>query len=310
MHSTTSSFSFNDSVVNGEIPPLLQPEGPTPSPSPPSPPSPTPSPAAGQRRVGWWIHWLLMAALPIAVVFLGMGRGPFHGPALTHSVRGLLYVCSIQVAIFGILFLLAWVASRASGEQLLLGWRPGWWVVPLGLGYSFALRLALLALGLIVVAVLLLTQILSSKELEHFSRSNAPDVQALVDVSALRHNPVYLLLTLTVVSFVLAGLREELWRSAFLAGFRRLWPRFFSGHSGEMKAIVLAAMLFGAAHAIQGPLAVVMTAFLGVGLGAIMVFHRSIWPAVFAHGFFDAASIAAIPLVIDQLQKFKDAAGH
>ena len=251
-----------------------------------------------------------MAALPIAVLLLGMGRSPFRGPALTHSVNGLLYVCAIQIAIFGILFLLAWLASRASSEQLLLEWRPGFWVVPLGLGYSLALRLALMALGLILVTILLLTHIVSPKDFEHFARSNAPDVETLVDVSALRQNPMYLLLTLTLVSFVLAGFREELWRSAFLAGFRRLWPRYFSGRAGEMKAIVIAALLFGAAHAIQGPLAVIMTAVLGVGLGAIMVFHRSIWPAVFAHGFFDATSLAAIPLVIDQLHKFKDAAGH
>jgi membrane protease YdiL (CAAX protease family) len=251
-----------------------------------------------------------MAALPLAVVLLGMGRSPFHGPALTHTARGLLYVCAVQLAIFAILFVLAWVASRVSAEQLLLGWRPGVWVVPLGLGYSLALRLAILVLGMMVVAILLLSRVVSSKDLEHFSRANAPDVEALVDVAALRHDPMYLVLTLTLVSFVLAGLREELWRSAFLAGFRRLWPAHFSGRAGEMRAIVLAALLFGAAHAIQGPLAMIMTAVLGVGLGAIMVFHRSIWPAVFAHGFFDAASIAAIPLVIEQLQKFKDAAGH
>lgn len=262
------------------------------------------------RRAGWWIHLLLIAALPVAVLLLGLGHSPLHGPALTHSVPGLIYVCAVQIAIFAVLLLLAWLASRASSEELLLSWRPGFWVVPLGLAYSFALRIALLAVGLMVVMILLLTRVVSSKSLEHFSRTNAPDVEALVDVAALRHDPVYFALTLTLVSFVLGGLREELWRGAFLAGFRRLWPRHFGGRLGEMKAVLVASVLFGAAHSIQGPIAVVMTGLLGIGLGAIMVFHRSIWPAVFAHGFFDAASIAAIPLVMDQLQKLKSSTGH
>jgi membrane protease YdiL (CAAX protease family) len=33
---------------------------------------------------------------------------------------------------------------------------------------------------------------------------------------------------------------------------------------------------------------VLYAGFLGVGFGLIMIFHRSIWPAVIAHGLFDA----------------------
>src|SRR6185436_605458 len=167
------------SAVNGENPPpIIQPPSNIAAPPPPAigpepAPALAPEPPPPRRTPGWWIHWLLMAALPIAVLLLGMGRSPFRGPALTHSVNGLLYVCAIQIVIFGILFLLAWLASRASSEQLLLEWRPGFWVVPLGLGYSLALRLALMALGLILVTILLLTHIVSPKDFEHFARSNA-----------------------------------------------------------------------------------------------------------------------------------------
>jgi membrane protease YdiL (CAAX protease family) len=112
-----------------------------------------------------------------------------------------------------------------------------------------------------------------------------------------------LFLTLTVASFLVGGLREELWRGAFLAGFRRLWPRQFSGRSGEMKAVVASSILFGAGHSLQGPVAMVLTGLLGLGLGTIMVYHRSIWPGVFAHGFFDATSMALIPFIADELQK-------
>ena len=43
---------------------------------------------------------------------------------------------------------------------------------------------------------------------------------------------------------------------------------------------------------------------LGVGLGAIMVYHQSIWPAVFAHGIFDATTFALLPLALKHGQHF------
>src|SRR5439155_27160920 len=119
-----------------------------------------------QRRLGWWIHLLLIAALPVAVFVLGMGRSPMHGPALTHSVTGLLYVCSVQIGVFALLLLLAVLASRASSDELLLRWRPGFLVVPLGLGYSVALRVALGIIGLLVVGILLLTRVVTQADLQ------------------------------------------------------------------------------------------------------------------------------------------------
>jgi membrane protease YdiL (CAAX protease family) len=40
-----------------------------------------------------------------------------------------------------------------------------------------------------------------------------------------------------------------------------------------------------------------LTAVLGFALGLIIVFHRSIWPAVLAHGMFDATTLALLPLL-------------
>jgi membrane protease YdiL (CAAX protease family) len=42
---------------------------------------------------------------------------------------------------------------------------------------------------------------------------------------------------------------------------------------------------------------------LGIFLGLIMVYHRSIWPAVLAHGFFDATSMAVLPWAMDFIKK-------
>jgi hypothetical protein len=40
-----------------------------------------------------------------------------------------------------------------------------------------------------------------------------------------------------------------------------------------------------------------LTGLLGVMLGTIMIFHRSIWEAVLAHGFFNATSFLAMHLL-------------
>jgi membrane protease YdiL (CAAX protease family) len=107
---------------------------------------------------------------------------------------------------------------------------------------------------------------------------------------------------LTLVSFVVAGLREELWRVAFLAGVRGLWPALFSSRKGQLVAAVFAAVIFGLGHASQGPIAIALTGFLGLGLGAIMIFHKSIWPAVIAHGMFDATSLAFLPWALESIK--------
>jgi membrane protease YdiL (CAAX protease family) len=52
----------------------------------------------------------------------------------------------------------------------------------------------------------------------------------------------------------------------------------------------------------MGPLASIMAGILGLGLGAIMVLHRSIWPAVIAHGMFDATTFAFLPLIADLMR--------
>jgi membrane protease YdiL (CAAX protease family) len=234
---------------------------------------------------------------------ISWNRLPGRGAALSNTVSGLLVVCGLELLLFSVVFALGWFASRASRDALLLRWRPGWWVLPLGVGYSVAIRMAV---GLVMAAVaifLIVTKVVDLNSLQDFVGKNRPDVETVVDINAMKQNPVYFWLTITLVSFVVAGLREELWRSGFLAGLRTLFPRTFGSRRGEVLAVFLIAVIFGAAHANMGILAVAMTGVLGIFLGLIMVFHRSIWPAVLAHGFFDATSMALLPWVMDYIKK-------
>jgi len=228
------------------------------------------------------------------------------GPALSRSTRGLLIVCSFQLLLFALVFGLAWMFSRATWDDLLLRWRGGFWPVPLAALYSVVLRFAVGIIVMIGYSIPLALRGDSPEAIQKSVMNNRPQVETLVDMTALRDNPAYFWLSLTLVSFVLAGLREELWRSAFLAGLRALWPQRFNSRAGQILAVAVAALFFGIGHLSMGPLAVVMTALLGFGLGVIMVLHRSIWPAVIAHGMFNATTFALLPWlteIIPELQK-------
>ena len=206
----------------------------------------------------------------------------------------------IELLVFAILFLAAWLASRASRDELMFTWRPGWWVLPLGAGYSLALRFGLGIVAVAVMAVLAASQMITPEKMQEYVKVNRPDVESMVSVPALKHDPAYYWLTLTLVSFVVAGLREEMWRSGTLAGMRALWPRAFGSRAGQCAGMALIAIAFGAMHLRMGVLAAIGAGVLGMMLGLIIVLHKSIWPAVIAHGLFDATTFALLPWWIEQ----------
>jgi len=239
------------------------------------------------RRTGWLIHALLLALYPVTIGLLGLRSGAdLSGPALPASVLPLLLALSVEMLLFLAVFGLACLASRPDARQLLLRWEGGSRPLWLGLGYSLALRLAL---ALLIMLLAVIAQLPGGFGTDALSELQ-PDISQLVDTAALADNPAYLLLNLTLVSFVVAGLREELWRAGMLAALFVLFPRLGRSLSGQAVAVGGVAVLFGFGHLMQGPGGVVMTTLLGCGLGAIMLWHRSIWPAVLAHGCFNATS--------------------
>lgn len=133
-------------------------------------------------RIRWWIHLILIGGYFVPPILFTQVRTQ---PMLTDTSRGLLIVCAFQMGLFGLLFGIGWWCSRASREQMLLRWRPGWWVVPLGLGYSVAIRLGIAVIALAVSAVLLVT-VFDQRELAEFWRAGEPNIRAVVSVSAIR----------------------------------------------------------------------------------------------------------------------------
>ena len=258
-------------------------------------------PAISRSR--WLIHLILIAGyLPATCILGSVFRKTSHA-ALSQTVGGLLSVGALGLLFFGIIFWLACVASRATRDDLLLRWKGTIQPVLWGAGYFVAFRIVLALLVIGIAIGLVATRIMTLDSLKHFCSANRADVGAVVDVAAMRNNPVYFWLTMTVVSFVLGGLREELWRSGVLAGMKALWPQHFGTRSGQVLAVIICAIIFGLGHLYLGWLAVCGAGFLGVGLGLIMIFHGSIWPAVIAHGLFDATSFAMFSWVVSHSTK-------
>jgi membrane protease YdiL (CAAX protease family) len=279
---------------------------------PPPLPDPQPAGAAAINRRRWWIHLLFITAYILLIGVLGQARQETRErfPVLSHTPRGLLLVSAVELLVFALVFGLAVAVSRASRDDLLLRWRRGFWPVPLGIGYSVAIRLAIFILMLVAGIALIVTHVMTPQSMRVFFAANRPELETIVDISAMRENPLYFWLVLTVVSFVVAGLREELWRSAFLAGLRSLWPQHFGTRTGRVVAVLIAATVFGFGHLGMGPIAVLLTGVIGLGLGLIMVFHRSIWPAVIAHGMFDATSLALLPWIAEKLPELQRTLGQ
>ncbi len=273
--------------MSGEPPPLPEcTAGP-----PPLPESETTRPA---RRGGWWAHLILLGSYPLVLGVLGLAQTSENsGPMLPRSTSGLLAVSAVELALFSALFTLVWICSRVNAEQLHLHWRGGPLPLLRGFGYSIGLRFVI---GVVTVGVLAIGALTGSLDRETIMEAG-PDLEALVDSETLKDNPAYLLVSMTVLSFIVAGLREELWRAGFLAALIALFPKTFSSVRGKVAAVAFAAIIFGLGHLPQGWMAVGMIGLLGFGLGLILVFHRSLWDAVLAHGFFDAASFALLYLI-------------
>jgi membrane protease YdiL (CAAX protease family) len=251
-------------------------------------------PRPTDRRVGWWVHLLILLAYPLCLGLLGSAQVQAHdAPMLPGSVAGLIAVCVFELAIFGVVFGVAWAASRARAIDLHLGWNDGPLPIVRGFGYSIALRIMVAIATLAVLAVGLASGAFDSQT---FNKTG-PQLDAMVDSGTLKDNPAYLLIAMTLLSFVVAGLREELWRAGVIAALLALFPKTFAGARGKIAAVMIAAVVFGLGHLPQGWIAVGMIGLLGVGLGLILVFHRSLWDAVIAHGFFDAASFAMLYLL-------------
>lgn len=267
---------------------------------PPLPPAPSPLPpllpgasegyrAGPIRRAGMLG---ILTAYILAMLVLH-GQRPQEGPALPGTTGGLLATLGIDMLLFGAVFGLAFWLGRPRRVELYSGHGPtlGRWI--LGFVWALAVRFGV---GFVVVGVLAVVRLFRPSAAD----SLQPEVANVLPFKALM-DPVYLLTVCTVVSFVVAGLREELWRAGMIFALASLLPGGWRQRSRELLAVGFAAVVFGAGHSTQGAGGMVLTGVLGLFLGLIMVLRRSLWEAVLAHGFFDATTFLMLRVLVDKV---------
>ena len=245
---------------------------------------------------------ILVGAFPFAAAWSSTLRIKSSGggeATLPKSVEGLILAGSLQLAIILFFFGIGWLFSRATKAELWMKWRGG--IAPLWQGalYSIGLRL-LPILPFFALAIVLMVLGFKPETLSQWVSANRPQTDGIGD-SIRAGSVLYKTLMLTFFSFVVAGWGEELWRVATMRGLLEIAPRTMSPLAKNAIAVVISALVFGIGHLYQGVLGVGVTAFIGIALGAITLYHRSIWPAVIAHGFFDAASFLAVIAGADKL---------
>ena len=245
-------------------------------------------------RFRWGIHLGLFILYPVIIGLLSLLVGEEStGPALPSDTKGLLLVSFEQMLIFSAFFFIATFFSKPNIAQLGLRWNGGMMPIILGGVYSIVVRIGIALITFIIVGILFLSQKMDEETLQNLR----PQTENLIDAEALTEDPVYLFLMLTLVSFGVAGFREELWRVCMMIGLEKAFPTIFGGRWGKILAVGCTAILFGFGHTAQGWGAVGLTTLLGVGFGMIILYHKSIWEAVIAHGFFDATSMIFLAII-------------
>jgi membrane protease YdiL (CAAX protease family) len=119
-----------------------------------------------------------------------------------------------------------------------------------------------------------------------------PDLEAF---AVLRGNLGALIGGLAVV-WTLAAFGEELIARAFLMqATTRILPDQFRASARWGIALVASSVVFGLAHAYQGPTGMLGAGVLGAGFGlAYLAGGRNLWPAILAHGIYDTVGFVAV----------------
>ena len=248
-------------------------------------------------RLRWFVYLILLGSYPLLIGVLGgaskSADEESQGPALSGDPVVLITGVLFQLIFFSSVFGLAWWSSRVDIKQLLR-WGKGLGPIWRGFLYSIALRLLVL---IVVVSAALVAYAVGGLDENSLSELR-PKVENTIDMDELAESPVYLFLNVTLVSFVLAGFTEELWRIGVFTGLATLFPSLFRSLPGKAAAVVMVAVVFGLGHISQGAGGVMITTVLGIGLGVIILVHGSVWDAVIAHGCLDASTFVLLYVLL------------
>jgi CAAX protease family protein len=209
------------------------------------------------------LRYLLDIVVLVAVTFLvdALLSAFFRVPI--NLERGFVFDAIGKMLLVGV----AWALIRLRGETLAdIGLkRPASWM-----------RTFIIGIGL--AAIVFIAMYLSEKAGFRRDLSRFKDVQGNLELAFFG----------VFYALIGAGFYEEfMFRGFLMQGLAML---FGAGRGAWIVACVVQGALFGAAHAYQNPLGIVITGTLGVLMGLLVLASgRNLWPVIIGHGLFDAS---------------------
>lgn len=232
----------------------------------------------------------LVEGLTVVLLFFGY---QFSGALLGKGTEQRLDHPLLSVLLTGLVMLLPVLAFSVRDRT----WRESLGVGPLP--WSRLAGLSALgvigAYGLNVVASLVFLAFFGG--LKDLATARAGWMAKLADLPA----PIIVPLVLFV------GLWEEVVFRGFLLGRLRAALPLGSGPDAarrrDVLAVVAVSLCFGLGHGYQGVLGMVQTTVVGLVFSALVVFGKSLWPAVLAHATIDGFGLFALKVLKPWLQK-------
>src|SRR6266700_2493810 len=216
----------------------------------------------GSSRPRRWRYLINIVALVAVTFLLDTVLGAFIRVPINLE-KGFVFDAIGKMLLVGV----AWGLIRLRGERLAdIGLkRPASWMRTFMIGIGFA-------------AIVFIAMYLSEKAGFRRDLSKFKDVQG----------NLRLMLLGVFYAFIGAGFYEEfMFRGFLMQGLAML---FGSSRGAWIVACVVQGALFGAAHAYQNPLGIVITGTLGVLMGLLVLASgRNLWPVIIGHGLFDAS---------------------
>lgn len=143
--------------------------------------------------------------------------------------------------------------------------------------------------GVVATAVVFVSVMYGIGPIAAAVATEPPDVSHLMGVVG---NPTGYLTVLVVVWITAAVMEELLFRGFLLNETARILG---DGRVAWAAAAVGTGVVFGLAHAYQGPSGIVLTGGVGVVMGLVYLgVGRRLWPLILAHGLIDTYSITQL----------------
>jgi uncharacterized protein len=208
-------------------------------------------------------HYLIDIVVLVAVTFLLDAVVGTFVRAPVSLQQGFVFDAIGKMLLIGV----AWGLIRFRGETLTdIGLkRPASWMRTFMIGIGLA--------AITFAAIYLSEKVGFRRDLSKFK-----DVQGNLELTVLG----------VFYAFIGAGFYEEFMFRGFL--FQGLAMLFGASRGAWIAACIVQGALFGAAHAYQNPLGILITGTLGVVMGIVVLASgRNLWPVIIGHGIYDAS---------------------